>query len=159
MLLRSLIILPLLLMASTAPGTPLDVGHDLLQAIEYRNGSGFMDLLSTSLSAQIEASFLRLRELAETDPTLADGLLERAGIEATSFEVRWMSTADLISRILDSSDFPPVEDLVSEKADLKGRDAEVILSWRDGTTLTLQMVWEDSGWRICGSSMLAGLFQ
>ena len=159
MLLRSLIMLPVLLLVSAAPGTPLDVGHDLLRTVEYRDGSGFLDLLSTSLSAQIEARFQQFRELAENDPALADGLLEHAGINVTSFEVQWMSTADFVSRLLDSAGFPALEDLVSENADMKGRNAEVTLVWQDGTALTLQMVWEDSGWRICGSSMLAGLFQ
>jgi hypothetical protein len=159
MLLRSLIVALVLLVVPIARGTPLDTGHDMLQAVEYGDGAGFLGLLSASLSAQMEAGYLQLRELAETDPSLAEGLLSEAGIEATAFEVQWMSFEDFAGRVLEDVNLPSVESLISEEASLKGRNADVLFKWSDGSSLDLQMVWEESDWRITGSPLLARFFR
>jgi len=159
MLLRPLIVVPVLLAVTIAGGTPLDTGHDLLRAVEYRDGAGFLRLLSEGLSAQMEAGYLQLKELAETDPSLAEGLLSEAGVEATAFEVQWMSFEDFAGRVLEGVYLPSVESLVSEEASLKGRNADVLFTWSDGSSLDLQMIWEDSAWRITGSPLLARFFR
>lgn len=159
MLLRPLIIVLVLLAVPIAGGTPLDTGHDLLQAVEYRDGAGFLRLLSAGLASQIEAGYLQLRELAETDPSLAEGLLSDAGIGATAFEVQWMSFEDFAGRVLEGVYLPSMESLVSEEASLKGRNADVLFTWSDGSSLDLQMVWEESAWRITGLPLLVRFFR
>jgi hypothetical protein len=158
MLLRPMILV-LVLAVPIATGTPLDIGHDLLQAVEYGDGAGFLRLLSAGLASQMEAGYLQLKELAETDPSLAEGLLADAGIEATAFEVQWMSFEDFAGRVLEGVSLPSREGLISEEASLKGRNAEVLFTWSDGSTLGLQMVWEESAWRITGSPLLARFFR
>jgi len=160
MLLRRLI--PALVLSfplHVATATPIDTGHDLLDAVQAHDGDRFLTLLSDGLAARMEEGYLRLKEYAETDPSLTDGMLAGMGVSATAAELSWMSFEDFAGRVLEGVELPDRGSLLSESASMKGRDAEVLFAWADGSSLDLRMVWEDSSWRITGSSLLAAFFR
>ena len=55
-ILRNLTI-TLFVAVSVASSTPVDTTWDLLEAIEYRNGEWFLELMSESVRVQIESSY------------------------------------------------------------------------------------------------------
>lgn len=144
--------------SSVALSTPIDSAWDLLNAVEYQDGERFMDLMSESVRTQIEWSYQQLRELAVENPGLVETLLSRSGTSLTIWDLEWMTSEDLVSRMLEGVYLPPLENVISEEASMSGRNAEVVLTWRSGYSLLLQFTWEESSWRITGSPILEQLF-
>ena len=131
---------------------------DLLNAVEYRDGEMFLDLMSESVRLQIEQSFQQLRDMLEEDPGLVETLLRESGMNLTSWDLEWMEEADFISRLLERVDLPPLDNVVSEEISMSGRNAEVEFTWYSGYSLLLQFTWEESSWKVTGSPMLQELF-
>lgn len=159
MRLHKLIITAVLLITVLAAATPLDTGWDLLYAIESRSGENFLSLLTESLRVQIESRFAQLVDIAASDPALIDDALSDAGVNVTAFDLEWMTAPDFVSRILDGIDLPPTADIIEEEASLSGRNADVSFTWRSGYMLTIEMVWENSSWRVVGSPVLGEMFR
>jgi hypothetical protein len=148
----------LLLMPAIVQGTPLDTAWDLVWAVENGDGEWFMDLMSQSLRLQMETSFLELVELAESEPGLAAEYLISAGLPVSTADLQWMTAPDFVSVLLQQTTIPPSGNIVTENAEMRGRNAEVTMVWMEGFTLDLQMTWEESSWKVTGSSILQQLF-
>lgn len=159
-LLRPLLIMALLLLMSVSvvSATPADVTWDLLYAVEYGRGDDFLELLSESVRLQIEDTFQQLREISYDDPGLAETLLERTGSGITAWDLEWMTVEDFVSRLLLAVPLPSLEEVISEDVSMHGRNAEVTFTWFSGTFITFSYTWENSSWKLTGSSLLAELF-
>ncbi|MCD4700362.1 MAG: hypothetical protein K8S24_00750, partial [Candidatus Aegiribacteria sp.] len=123
-----------------------------------RDGERFLDLMSESVMIQIESSIRQLKELMEEDPGLAETLLRESDTGLTTWDLEWMTSEDLVSRMLEGVYLPPLENIISEEASLRGRNAEVVFTWYSGYSLSLRFVWEESSWKITGSPLLEQLF-
>jgi hypothetical protein len=157
--LRNLLIAAVILsLSSVVPATPIDTAWDLLYAVESRDGQWFLDLMSESLHVQIEMRFEQLQELAENEPDMAEELVRYAGLSITVYDLLWMTSADFISMVLESTSIPPLGNIVSEEASLNGRNATVVFKWSSGYSLNLQVTWEESSWKVNGSSILERVF-
>ncbi len=151
-------IVALLLLVSVASSTPVDATRDLLDAIEYGDGDRFLELMSESVRAQIELSYRKLKELAAEDPGMAETLFNELGINITVCDIEWMTTGDFITVMLGGVHLPPAENVISEEASLNGRTAVVVFTWDSGYTLTFRLSWEESDWKVTGTSVLDQLF-
>lgn len=158
-LLRNLLTAAVILsLSSVVLATPVDTAWDLLYAVENRDGQWFLDLMSESLSAQIETRIEQIKELAGIDPGLIEGFLLSAGLPVSAYDLQGMTSSDFISIVLESTNLPPLCNIVSEEASMNGRNAAVILKWASGYSLNLQVVWEESSWKVTGSSILERVF-
>jgi hypothetical protein len=159
-ILRSCLILAAVTLVSAGVLTadPVDSARDLLYAVEYGDGPGFMDILSESVRSQIDEAYQRLRDIAAEDPRLAETLLERTGSGLTTWDLEWMTTEDFVSALLVSVRVPSLDEVISEKVSMTGRDAEVVMTWYSGYSLTFRFTWEESSWRLTGSSLLDSMF-
>ncbi len=159
-ILRNFIItlLTVISISSVASSTPIDSTWDLLHAVEYRDGERFLDLMSESVRIQIDWSYQQLRELALENPGLVETLLTESGSGLTTWDLEWMTTEDFVSRMLEGVYLPPLENIISEEASLRGRNAEVSFTWYSGYSLSLQFSWEESSWKVTGSPILNQLF-
>lgn len=158
-LLRNLLTAAVILsLSSVILATPVDTAWDLVYAVESRDGQWFLDLMSESLCAQIESRIEQIKELAETNPELIDEFLLSTGLPISAYDLQWMSSSDFISTVLENINLPPLGNIVSEEASLNGRNATVIFKWSSGYSLNLQVVWEESSWKVTGSSILARIF-
>ena len=158
-LLRNLLTAAVILSLSPVVlATPVDTAWDLLYAVENRDGQWFLDLMSESLSAQIETRIEQIKELAGIDPGLIEGFLLSAGLPVSAYDLQGMTSSDFISIVLESTNLPPLCNIVSEEASMNGRNATVILKWASGYSLNLQVVWEESSWKVTGSSILERVF-
>ena len=144
--------------ASVASSTPIDSTWDLLEAVEYSDGERFLDLMAESVRIQIELSYQQLKELAVDDPDMAETLLRELGINLTTRDLEYMTTSDFVTRMLDGVYLPSLENVISEKATMNGRNAEVVFSWHSGYSLSIQFIWENSYWKVTGSPILDQLF-
>jgi len=144
--------------SSTAVSTPVDSTWDLFNAIEYRDGNSFLDLMSESVRIRIETSYQQLQELASEDPEMADAILNELGINLSTWDLEWMTPDDFISRMLFHVNLPPFENIISEEVSMSGRNAEVLFTWHSGYSLLIQFVWEDSSWKVNGCPVLDQLF-
>jgi hypothetical protein len=145
-------------MVSVLGADPVDSARDLLYAVEYGDGASFMDLLSESVRAQLDSAYKQLQDVALDDPGLAETLLERTGSGLTTWDLEWMTTVDFVSALLVSVELPPSDEVTSEKVSMYGRNAEVIMTWLSGYSITFYFIWEDSSWKLTGSSLLDRLF-
>ena len=158
-LLRNLLTAAVILcLSSVVTATPVDTAWDLVYAVESRNGQWFLDLMSESLRAQIETRIEQIKELAETDPGLIEEFLLSAGSSISVYDLQGMTPSDIISIVLENTNFPPLGNIVSEEASMNGRNATVVFKWASGYSLNLQMTWEESSWKVTGSSILARVF-
>lgn len=148
----------ILFLSSVVQATPIDTAWDLLHAVESRDGQWFLDLMSESLCAQIETRIEQIRELAETDPGLIEEFLQSTGLPISAYDLQWMTSSDIISGVLENTYLPPLYDIVSEEASMNGRNATVIFKWSSGYSLNLQVIWEESSWKVTGSSILERVF-
>jgi len=147
-----------LLIASAALSTPVDSTWDLLDAVEYRDGDRFLELMSEGVRLQIEQSFQQLKDMLEEDPGLVELLLQESGMGITTWDLEWMTEADFIGRLLERIDLPPLDNVVSEEVSMTGRNAEVLFKWHSGYSLLIQFTWEESSWKVTGSPVLQQLF-
>jgi hypothetical protein len=147
-----------LAMAGPSNATPVDTTWDLLYAVEYGNGSGFMELLTESLNEQVEAAFDQLKAIAAEDPSLAEELMASYGVLISAGELETITLEEFVSDLLYTVNLPPLEEVVSEQASLEGRRAQVVFTWYSGYSMTFQLVWEASSWRITGASVIDDLF-
>ncbi len=158
-LLRNLLTAALILsLSSIVPATPVDTAWDLLYAVESQDGQWFLDLMSESLCVQIETRIEQIKELAETDSGLIEEFLLSAGLSVSVYDLQWMTYSDIISIVLENTYLPPLCNIVSEEASLNGRNATVVFKWSSGYSLNLQVVWEESTWKVTGSSILERVF-
>jgi hypothetical protein len=155
----SLILFPaLLLLAPVLAADPVDSARDLLYAVEYGHGDSFLELLSESVRAQVESAYSQLQDIASEDPGLAETMLQRTGSGLTTWDLEWMTTEDFVSVLLRSVQLPSLEEVTSEKVSMYGRNAEVVMTWFSGYSITFQFTWENSSWKVTGSSLLEQLF-
>ncbi|MBN2587933.1 MAG: hypothetical protein JXA64_07690 [Candidatus Fermentibacteraceae bacterium] len=155
----SLILFPaLLLMAPALLADPVDSARDLLYAVEYGHGDSFLELLSESVRGQVESAYRQLQDIAAEDPGLAETMLQRTGSGLTTWDLEWMTTEDFVSVLLRSVQLPSLEEVISEKVSMYGRNAEVVMTWLSGYSVTFQFIWESSSWKVTGSSLLDQLF-
>ncbi|MCK4672272.1 MAG: hypothetical protein KAT47_06955 [Candidatus Aegiribacteria sp.] len=145
-------------LSSVVPATPVDTAWDLVYAVESRNGQLFLDLMSESLCKQIETRIEQIKELAETDPGLIEEFLLNTGLSITVYDLQLMTSSDFVSTVLENTNLPPLGNVVSEEASLNGRNAAVVFEWSSGYSLNMQMIWEESSWKVTGSSILARVF-
>jgi len=155
---HTLFVLALMTMAAALPATPIDTTRDLLMAIENGDGNTLMDILSESVRVRIEETYSQLQEIAAEDPGMADELLERTGGGMTAWDLEWMEAEDFVSRLLSGVQIPSPEEIVSERVSMAGRNAEVEVTWHSGYSVTVQLTWEESTWKVTGSSLLQRLF-
>ena len=151
-------LLTIIIISSVASSTPIDSTWDLLHAVEDRDGERFLDMMSESIRIQIESSYQQLRELVVENPGLVETILRESGTGLTTWDLEWMTAEELVSRMLEGLYLPPLENIISEEAFLRGRNAEVVFTWHSGYSLSLQLSWEDSSWKITGSPFLERLF-
>jgi len=151
-------IITLFVVVSVALSTPVDSTWDLLEAIEYRDGEWFLELMSESVRVQIESSYQQLKDLAATDPGLVETLFQGMGIEMTTWDLEWMTTGDFISKMLEGIYLPPLDNIISEEVSMNGRNADVLFTWYSGYSLAIQFCWEEHSWKVTGSPVLAQLF-
>ncbi|RKZ09707.1 hypothetical protein DRQ25_05405 [Candidatus Fermentibacteria bacterium] len=114
--------------------------------------------MSESVRVQIELSYQQLRDLAADNPGLAETLLRESGSGVTTWDLEWMNAEDFVSRMLEGVYLPPLDNVVSEEASLRGRNADVLFTWHSGYSLSIQLSWEESSWKVTGSPVLSQLF-
>ncbi len=151
-------LLTIISISSVASSTPIDSTWDLLYAVDNRDGERFLDLMSESVRVQIELSYQQLRDLAADNPGLAETLLRESGSGVTTWDLEWMNAEDFVSRMLEGVYLPPLDNVVSEEASLRGRNADVLFTWHSGYSLSIQLSWEESSWKVTGSPVLSQLF-
>ena len=151
-------LLTIISVSSVASSTPVDSTWDLLYAVDNRDGEWFLDLMSESVRIQIELSYHLLQDLAVENPGLAETLLRESGLGITTWDLEWMYVEDFISRMLEGVYLPPLDNIISEEASLRGRHADVLFTWNSGYSLSIQFTWEESSWKITGSPVLEQLF-
>ncbi|NOQ21811.1 MAG: hypothetical protein GQ565_04060 [Candidatus Aegiribacteria sp.] len=152
-------LLTIISISSVASSTPIDSTWDLLHVVENRDGERFLGMMSESVRTQIESSYQQLRELVATNPGLAETLLRESGTGLTTWDLEWMNADDFVSRMLEGVYLPPLENIISEEASMRGRNADVLFTWHSGYSLSIQFSWEESSWKITGSPVLNQLFQ
>lgn len=150
--------LGLIAFAPSADATPIDAAWDILHAVERGDGDSFMEMLSSSVRSQIEAAYAQFQEIARQNPQLAEELLQRTGSGIVPTDLEWMTLEDFVSGLLGSVRLPSLVDVVSESTSMSGRNAEVVFTWDSGFSMTFQLTWEDSAWRVTGSPVLERLF-
>lgn len=155
---RLLVLILMLSTVSATMATPIDTTWDLLHAVESCNGQWFLDLLSESLRIQIETRFEQLQDLAETEPELIEIFIRNVDLIITVTDLQYMTAADFISMIFESMNLPPLGNIVSEDVSMNGRNAVVVFRWMSGYSLSLQMIWEESSWKVNGSTILERIF-
>ncbi len=140
--------------------SPLDTAYDLLDAITYQDGYALEDVFSTDLYTTFINFLDQARILIEADPVLAENILQqryRGRITVADFEM--LNNEELLGRIMGEARLQPDEQIRQETADMEGRTATVVISYYNGASISFEMVWENSDWRITGTSLLATVFQ
>lgn len=141
---------------SAVSATPLDTAYDFLYAVERGDGGDFLETLTESLGLQLTGQLEQLRQIALSNRSIAERLQPRFGI--TQWDLEYLSPEELLGRILESVYLYPLTDIAEEVVSMSGRDADVILYWQNGGSLSFTMVWEESSWRISGSDLFSMLF-
>ncbi len=149
----------LLVLAGWAHATPVDAARDFMRAAEYADGQAFMDMLSQSLRQQLEASYSQLQSIYDQDPAMAGQIIEGYGISIAVDDLAWMTATDFASQLLRSISFPSLDDVTKEDASMNGRNASVTFTFYTGYTVTFQFVWEESSWKVTGSSLMDRMFR
>jgi hypothetical protein len=146
----------LIVIAQVAAATPLDTAYDFLYAVESGDGDAFLETLTESLRQSITYQLEEIRKLVLEDGSLAGAFLPRFGV--TMWELENLSLTDLLGKVLLSVALYPSWDVGREEVTMEGREADVTLHWPDGGSLSFEMVWEESSWRISGSDLFSMLF-
>ena len=152
------ILLAAAVLPSIAGATPIDTAWDCLYAVEYNDGYAFLNLISETVRSNLDSAFVQVKQLAEDQPELADALLERTGTGLTAWDIAPMELETFVAIMLENVTLPSLDQVQSEEVSMNGRNAEVELMWYGGYSLTFMMVWENSSWRITGSSIIDRLF-
>lgn len=150
--------LGVIIFTPAAGATPIDATWDILHAVERGDGDSFMEMLSNSVRSQIEAAYAQLQEIARQNPQLAEELLRRTGAGIAPSDLEWMTLENFVSGLLGSVQLPSLDEVVSESTSMSGRNAQVVFTWDTGFSMTFQLTWEDSAWRVTGSPVLERLF-
>lgn len=151
----------LLLLASAAVmrADPVDTAYDLMEAVEYGDGYALEGLLTADLYAAIDGFIDQVRAIMETDPVLAENLLYsryRGRITLDDFAV--LNNCEIMGMVMGEAQLQPFEQVEGEEAQLEGRNATVVIRYFDGSSISFRMSWENSGWRVADTSLLAYLF-
>jgi hypothetical protein len=142
--------------ASVASATPLDTAYDFLYAVEAWNGESFLETLTESLGQQLIGQLEELRHISLSDTSIGERLQTRFGI--TPWDLENLTTGELLGRILEGVHLYSADEITEEKVSMSGRDADVILYWENGGSLSFTMVWEQGNWRISGSDLFSIIF-
>ena len=150
----------LLVISSFSFASPIDTAYDLLDAISYRNGYALEGIFSSDLYLTLTGFLDQARDLIDADPVLAENLLlSRYGGEITVADFDMLTNEEILGRIMGGVHLQPDNQIEMETADLQGRTATVVISYFDGSSISFQMVWEESNWRISDTSLLATVFR
>lgn len=140
--------------------SPLDTAYDLLDAITYQDGYALEDVFSSDLYAVFTGFLDQVRVLAEADPVLAGNLLRdryRGRITVADFEM--LNNEEILGKIIGEVSLQPDEQIRQETADMEGRTATVVISYFNGASISFEMAWENSDWRITDTSLLTTVFR
>lgn len=149
----------LILFAATALGDPVDTAYDLMDAIEYGDGYALEGLLTEDLYSAVNSYIHQVRGIIETDPALAEDLLNsryNGSITIADFEA--MNNREILGLAMNRINLQPLEQVESEEAQLEGRSARVVIRYFNGSSISFRMSWENSSWRIADTSLLEFLF-
>ncbi|MBD3279053.1 MAG: hypothetical protein GF388_12200 [Candidatus Aegiribacteria sp.] len=152
------ILLAAVLLPSVSGATPIDTAWDVLYAVENNDGYAFLDLLSETVRGSLDTAFAQVKQLAEDQPEMAQALLDRTGTGLTAWDVVPMDLETFVSVMLEDVMLPSLDQIQTENVSMSGRNAQVDITWHGGYSLTFMMVWENSSWRITGSSIIDRLF-
>ncbi len=154
------IIIILLVVNMGALSSPIDTAYDLLDAITYEDGYALEQLLSADLYFTLTSFLDQARALVETDPVLSENLLlSRYGGRITIADFEVLNNEEILGRILAEVSLQPDEQIERETADMHGRTASVVFFYFNGASISFEMVWENSNWRVTNTSLLAILFR
>ncbi len=148
-----------LVAAAVAVADPVDTAYDFMDAVEYGDGYALEGLLTEDLYSAIDGFIDQVRGIIEADPVLAGNLLNsryRGSITLDDFAM--LDNREIMGMVMDQVDLQPFEQVESETAQLEGRSATVVIRYFNGSSVSFRMSWENSGWRIADSSLLAFLF-
>lgn len=138
---------------------PVDTAYDILDAVEWQDGYALEDLLTEDLYTTITGFLDQVRQLVETDPVLAGNILnQRYRGRITTDDFGFMSNEELLGRLMGEITLQSVDLIQQESAEMQGRNASVVLTYFNGETISFNMVWENSSWKIADCSLLAILF-
>jgi hypothetical protein len=144
-----------LMVAAASGATPLDTAYDMLDALEWGDAEGVMELLSTDVRARVTASLDGLRQLAGQSPEAASDLLRRLDLGLAPSDLEGMTGTELLAVVMERRrlrfEVPPVE---REHVTMSGRTAQVGLALMGGDSIHMSMVWEEGGWRVSGSRLM-----
>jgi len=146
-------------LAAVSSATPIDSAWDVFDAVEYRRGDAFLELLSKDVRTGVDQAWNTLRGMALEDPVLAGAFLERMGLEIELSRLEPMAEDDFVSLLLGSVALPRHGEVVSESVSMRGENALVTFSLASGGSIVFDFHWEDTGWKLTGSSLLSRLFQ
>ncbi len=153
-------VFPVLLMAAAAVCDPIDTAYDLMEAIEYGNGSALETILSSDLYQTLDGFIEQARSIALADPVLAQDLLRsRYGTAVSLEDLEGLSNQDIMGLIMETITLQPEEYVERETASMEGREATVVIHYFNGSTVSFRMNWEDGDWRVSDSSLLAAMFR
>lgn len=146
------------ILPSISIATPIDTAWDVLYAVENNDGYAFLDLMSETVRGSLDTAFAQVKQLAEDQPEMAQALLDRTGTGLTAWDVTPMDIETFVSVMLENVMLPSLDLVQIEGVSMNGRNAQVELTWHGGYSLTFMMVWENSSWRITGSTIIDRLF-
>jgi len=144
-----------LLITVVSTATPLDTAYDMLQALEWGDAEGVMDLLSADVRARVDASLDALRLLSQQNPAAASDLLRSLNLGIVPADLEDMSGAELLALVIQRRGLRfHLSEVEREHVSMSGRTAEVGLVLLDGDSLHMSMVWEEGSWRVSGSRLV-----
>jgi len=153
-ILRITLTAAILALAATAEATPVDAVMDLMDSIDRNDGEMFLASLSDGLKQQIESAIEGIRTLAQQQPELALEMLLRIDTDLKLSDLEWYSNTQLVSIMLERVQLPSGDMISGENLSMSGRNAQVTISWYSGYSADFQLVWEQSSWKVNGSSIL-----
>jgi len=145
--------------AAVVQADPVDTAYDLMDAIEYGDGYALEGLLTEDLYSVINGFIDQVRGIIETDPILAEDLLNsryRNSLTLDDFAV--LNNQEILGKAMMQINLQPMEQVESEEAQMEGRSASVVIRYFNGSSISFRMSWENSGWKIADSSLLGFLF-
>lgn len=149
----------ILVFCAAAAADPVDTAYELLEAIEYGDGYALENLLSEDLYAALNGFIDQVRVLIDTDPVLAEDLLRSRYGNALTIEIfEYATNEELLGMAMDRIPVQSYDMVENESAQLQGREAVVVISYFDGSSVSFRMTWENSDWRVTDSSLLVSLF-
>jgi hypothetical protein len=146
-------------LVSSISASPVDTAYDLLDAVVWQNGYAVENLLSSDIYTAIIGFIDGVRALRDENPALVESLLQsryRGRITVADFES--LSNQEILGVLLGEIVLQPAEQIMTETAEMEGRNASVVIHYFNGASISFQMVWEDGDWRIIDTSLLASLF-